>query len=100
MVHATNEVVDPIAGTRKVKLEIEHPGIIWSVIAFDADVLEWDLSSEPPKGYQRHREFKGALSLHVHSAHLFVRLPASVRLATIQTSKKSRATVCPSGRST
>ncbi|PWN50705.1 hypothetical protein IE53DRAFT_386978 [Violaceomyces palustris] len=53
-IEAIDEVVDLAAGTRRVTLEIQHPGIIWSVIAFDADVIEWDLPSEPPKGLRRH----------------------------------------------
>ena len=54
IIHAVDEKIDFEAGTRRVTLEIDHPGIIWSVIAFDADVLEWNLPSEPPRGKQRH----------------------------------------------
>lgn len=53
-IQAINEVIDLEAGTRKITLEIKHPGLIWTVIAFTAEVLEWDLPSPPPKGIQRH----------------------------------------------
>ena len=42
------------AGIRRVTLEIVHPGIIWSVIAFDADIISWSLSDPAPTGPQRH----------------------------------------------
>lgn len=41
--------------TRRVKLEVRHPGLIWTVIAFDAHVLEWNLDERPPDEYARHR---------------------------------------------
>ncbi|KAN0062740.1 hypothetical protein ACQY0O_004935 [Thecaphora frezii] len=53
-VRAVAEEIDFERSTRRVTLEIQHPGIIWSVIAFDADVLEWNLPSAPPSGRQRH----------------------------------------------
>lgn len=53
-VRSHSEEVDINARTRKVTLEIYHPDIIWSVIAFDAEILEWDLPSTPPKGHRRH----------------------------------------------
>ncbi len=53
-VKALDEVLDLEAGTRRLTLQIDHPGLIWSVVAFDADILEWDLPSKPPSGYQRH----------------------------------------------
>ncbi|TRM58647.1 hypothetical protein BD626DRAFT_559974 [Schizophyllum amplum] len=42
------------AGTRSLTLEMYHPGLIWSVIAFDANVLSWSLDNDPPKGRSRH----------------------------------------------
>lgn len=54
MVRATEDEVDLETSTRRVTLTINRPGIIWSVIAFDADILEWDLPSPPPQGMQRH----------------------------------------------
>ena len=72
---AVNDVVDRIAGTRSLKLQIDHPGLIWTgkatfssttsvhvpelttsaaVIAFDAHVLKWNLDDNPPDEYTRH----------------------------------------------
>ncbi|KIK67879.1 hypothetical protein GYMLUDRAFT_36677 [Collybiopsis luxurians FD-317 M1] len=51
---ATNDVLDLAAGTRSLKLVIWHPGLIWTVIAFDAHVLSWSLDSNPPDEYTRH----------------------------------------------
>jgi len=31
-----------------------HPGLIWTVIAFDAHVLAWNLDGNPPNEYTRH----------------------------------------------
>ncbi|KAI4524854.1 hypothetical protein K525DRAFT_235287 [Schizophyllum commune Loenen D] len=45
---------DEKAGTRALTLEMYHPGLIWSVIAFDAEVLSWDLDNDPPAGRTRH----------------------------------------------
>ncbi|KAL1744532.1 hypothetical protein HDZ31DRAFT_82588 [Schizophyllum fasciatum] len=51
---ATRDERDEAAGTRALTLEMYHPGLIWSVIAFDADVLSWSLDNDPPKGRSRH----------------------------------------------
>lgn len=53
-VKAVNEVIDLEARTRSLTLEMNHPGVIWSVVAFDAEILSWNLPSAPPAGYQRH----------------------------------------------
>ncbi|KAL1706111.1 hypothetical protein EV121DRAFT_202026 [Schizophyllum commune] len=45
---------DEAKGTRALTLEMYHPGLIWSVIAFDAEVLSWDLDNDPPAGRTRH----------------------------------------------
>ncbi|KAI0032979.1 hypothetical protein K488DRAFT_48677 [Vararia minispora EC-137] len=54
VVRAKNDVVDAKAGTRSLTLEIVHPDIIWTVIAFDAHVLKWSLDDAPPDEYTRH----------------------------------------------
>lgn len=53
-VKAKNEHLDLDAGTRSLTLEMSHPNVIWSVVAFDAEILSWNLPSSPPEGYQRH----------------------------------------------
>ncbi|KAK7024849.1 peptide hydrolase [Favolaschia claudopus] len=51
---ATNDVVDLAAGTRSFTLQVDHPGLIWTVISFDAHVLKWNLDNNPPAEYARH----------------------------------------------
>ncbi|KAH7891014.1 hypothetical protein F5I97DRAFT_2052216 [Phlebopus sp. FC_14] len=53
-VTALNDSIDEVAGTRHLTLKISHPGIIWTVIAFDAHVLEWTLDNSPPDEFSRH----------------------------------------------
>jgi len=53
-VTAVNDTIDEQTGTRKLTLRIDHPGIIWTVIAFDAHVLEWTLDNNPPNEFARH----------------------------------------------
>ncbi|KAG8933727.1 hypothetical protein FRC01_007444 [Tulasnella sp. 417] len=58
-VTALHDVFNYRSNTRSLTLLIDHPGIIWTAIAFDAHVLEWSLSSPPLEGYQRYH-FKEA----------------------------------------
>ncbi|KAJ7131725.1 hypothetical protein C8R43DRAFT_1024401 [Mycena crocata] len=51
---AINDVTDLVAGTRSFTLKVDHPGLIWTVIAFDAHVLKWNLDNNPPTEYARH----------------------------------------------
>jgi len=53
-IEAVNDTVDALAGTRSLTLQITHPGLIWTVIAFDAYVLQWTLDDAPPNEYMRH----------------------------------------------
>ncbi|PWN18255.1 hypothetical protein BCV69DRAFT_288533 [Microstroma glucosiphilum] len=54
-IRAVDDTIDYTAGTRSFTLTISHPHIIWSVLAFDAEILEWDLPVSPPTGgFQRH----------------------------------------------
>ncbi|KAF8521632.1 hypothetical protein BU17DRAFT_45701 [Hysterangium stoloniferum] len=53
-VTAINNVIDAKAGTRSLTLQIDHPGVIWTVIAFDAHVLKWSLDDNPPPQFARH----------------------------------------------
>jgi len=52
---ALNDVTDYAVGTRSLTLSIYHPGLIWTVVAFDAHVLKWNLDGNPPDEYARHR---------------------------------------------
>lgn len=53
-VSAVNDTLDENKGTRTMTLKIDHPGIMWTVIAFDAHVLEWTLDNSPPEEFARH----------------------------------------------
>jgi len=53
-VRAVNSTVDLEAGTRRLRIEISHPGVIWSTVAFDAQVLQWSLDDSPPSELARH----------------------------------------------
>jgi hypothetical protein len=54
-IRAVDDKIDYSAGIRSFTLTISHPLIIWSVLAFDAEILEWDLPVPPPTGgFQRH----------------------------------------------
>ncbi|EGN96948.1 hypothetical protein SERLA73DRAFT_57990 [Serpula lacrymans var. lacrymans S7.3] len=53
-VTAINHSIDETAGTRTLTLAIDHPGIIWTVVAFDAHVLKWTLDDHPPDEFARH----------------------------------------------
>ncbi|PLW33163.1 hypothetical protein PCANC_11091 [Puccinia coronata f. sp. avenae] len=46
--------LDFINQQRTIVLAIDHPGIIWTVIAFTADVVHWDLPSRAVRGKRRH----------------------------------------------
>lgn len=54
MVSAVNDTFNESKGTRTMTLKIDHPGIMWTVIAFDAHVLEWTLDNSPPEEFARH----------------------------------------------
>lgn len=75
-VTAHNETIDEVAGTRKFTLEIKHPNIIWTVVAFDAYVLEWSIDDSPPDEFARHHIREGSFYGHdTWSADFVVKLP-------------------------
>ncbi|PPQ63101.1 hypothetical protein CVT24_005812 [Panaeolus cyanescens] len=43
-----------LPGTRNMTITVTHPGLIWTVIAFDAHVLQWSLDDNPPNEHARH----------------------------------------------
>lgn len=76
---ATEDEIDWEAGTRRVTIRLKRPDLIWSVMAFEADVLEWDLPSPPPQGMQRHHLKEVARhGLDEWSVRLLLRLPEDV----------------------
>lgn len=48
------EALSAANGTREVRMRLEHPGLAWSTLSFDAEVLAWDFPAPPPAGLQRH----------------------------------------------
>ncbi|KAF8325029.1 hypothetical protein F5887DRAFT_1065471 [Amanita rubescens] len=46
---AENDVVDVESGTRSLTVKVYHPGLIWTVIVFDAHVLKWTLDGNPAR---------------------------------------------------
>ncbi|GAA5957518.1 hypothetical protein JCM3765_001166 [Sporobolomyces pararoseus] len=46
--------LDVVNMRRSLDLVLEHPGVIWPVIAFEADVVSWDLPKSPERGLIRH----------------------------------------------
>ncbi|KAI0311021.1 hypothetical protein OF83DRAFT_1152851 [Amylostereum chailletii] len=76
-VQAVNDRVDTAAGTRSLTLKIVHPGVIWTVIAFDAHVLKWTLDDAPPDEHTRHHIKEASFyGTDVWSVDLVVKLPA------------------------
>ncbi|SCZ90186.1 BZ3500_MvSof-1268-A1-R1_Chr1-3g01827 [Microbotryum saponariae] len=53
-VKAIRSSLNSISRTRSLEIEMLHPGLIWPVIAFDADVVSWDLPEPPARGVIRH----------------------------------------------
>ncbi|KAI0091617.1 hypothetical protein BDY19DRAFT_983891 [Irpex rosettiformis] len=77
-VEAVNDNIDAEAGTRKLTLQVNHPGIIWTTVAFDAHVLEWTLDKNPPAEYARHHIKEGSFYGHdVWTVDLLIKLPPS-----------------------
>lgn len=66
-------------GSREIALQIdcEHPGLIWTVMSFDADIVSWDLPM-PDSGPQRHHIKQVAThGNHAHSLTLTLRTAAA-----------------------
>ncbi|KAI0078731.1 hypothetical protein K474DRAFT_1593590 [Panus rudis PR-1116 ss-1] len=73
---AVNDTIDAAAGTRSFTLVVKHTGIIWTVIAFDAHVLQWSLDNNPPKEHARHHIKEGSFYGHdIWTADFTIKLP-------------------------
>lgn len=51
---ATRSVLNAVKQTRSLEIIMDHPGLIWTVISFSADVISWDLPEEAERGVIRH----------------------------------------------
>ncbi|TFY54790.1 hypothetical protein EVG20_g9564, partial [Dentipellis fragilis] len=75
-VSAVNDMVDLKAGTRSLTLKVTHPGVIWTVIAFDAHVLKWTLDDSPPDEHTRHFIKEGSYyGVETWTVDLVVKIP-------------------------
>ncbi|OCH96275.1 hypothetical protein OBBRIDRAFT_809204 [Obba rivulosa] len=75
-VSAANDTIDWAAGTRSLTLVVEHPGVIWTTIAFDAHVLKWTLDRNPPDGFARHHVKEASFYGHDRwSMDVVIKLP-------------------------
>ncbi|GBE89509.1 Putative endoplasmic reticulum metallopeptidase [Sparassis crispa] len=73
---AANDTIDAAAGTRSLTLVINHPGIIWTAIVFDAHVLKWNLDDNPPDEYARHHIKEASFYGHdTWTVDLVIKLP-------------------------
>jgi hypothetical protein len=78
-VSAVNEVIDEVAGTRSFTLQVDHPGLLWTAIAFDAHVLEWSLDDNPPTEHTRHHIKQASFyGTNRWSVDLVLKLPEAV----------------------
>ncbi|BGP12418.1 hypothetical protein JCM10213v2_000334 [Rhodosporidiobolus nylandii] len=51
---ATRDQLNSVTRTRSLDLILDHPGIIWPVLGFTADVVSWDLPEPAERGQVRH----------------------------------------------
>ncbi|GJJ11709.1 hypothetical protein Clacol_005946 [Clathrus columnatus] len=79
-VSALNDTTDLSAGTRSLTLRIDHPGVIWTVIAFDAHVLAWNLDDNPPDHFVRHHIKEASFyGTDVWYLDLILKIPSQLR---------------------
>jgi hypothetical protein len=41
-------------GVRRLKFKFDFTGLVWPVLAFEAEVVDWSFNFPPPKGLKRH----------------------------------------------
>jgi len=78
VISAENNMINQEAGTRTFTLKIYHPGVIWTVVAFDAHVLKWTLDDSPPDEFARHHIKEASFyGQDTWTIDLTVKLPSS-----------------------
>lgn len=76
VVEATEHTENLLPGTRNITVTVSHPGLIWTVIAFDAHVLKWSLDDNPPDEYVRHHIKEGSFYGHdTYSFDMVIKVP-------------------------
>ncbi|OBZ74192.1 putative endoplasmic reticulum metallopeptidase 1 [Grifola frondosa] len=84
-VFATNDTIDLAARTRGLTLVVNHPGIIWTAVAFDAHVLKWTLDNSPPDEFARHHIKEASFYGHdTWTVDLLIKLPESETAASLK----------------
>ncbi|EAU90683.2 hypothetical protein CC1G_03952 [Coprinopsis cinerea okayama7 len=74
-ISAVDDTTDFVHGTRSLSVKIEHPGLIWTAIAFDAHVLSWSLDQNPPNEFARHHVKEASFyGTDVYELQLTIRL--------------------------
>jgi hypothetical protein len=68
-VTAESERTENADGTTHIKVRIDHPHLVWPVLAFEAEITEWAFGLPPPVGRKRHH-IKSATSVHEHTIDL------------------------------
>jgi len=76
VITSINHDTNSIPGTRNITVQVSHPQLIWTVIAFDAHVLKWSLDDNPPDEYARHHIKEGSFyGTDTYSFDMIVKLP-------------------------
>jgi hypothetical protein len=57
---------DKSSDVRKVTIRVDHEGLIWPVLAFDAEIVGWPFNADVPRGHRRHH-LKGVSELGYES---------------------------------
>ncbi|THH08417.1 hypothetical protein EW146_g8997 [Bondarzewia mesenterica] len=92
LVEAVNDFIDEQARTRSLTLKISHPGVIWTVIAFDAHVLQWTLDDAPPDEYTRHHIREASFyGVDTWNVDLVIKIPDALSTAAEDGDARSRA---------
>lgn len=78
-IKAIHDSVDESAGTRTLTLEMTHPGLIWTAIAFDAHVLSWSLDENPPPEHTRHVVKEASFyGMDTYTIDMVIKLPGTL----------------------
>ncbi|KAG8993048.1 hypothetical protein FRB94_011080 [Tulasnella sp. JGI-2019a] len=78
-VTARNNVFNHRTNQRSLTLVIDHPGVIWTTIAFDAHILKWSIDSAPEPYHTRHHIKEASFyGVNQWTLDLLIQLPAEL----------------------
>ncbi|ORY69282.1 hypothetical protein BCR35DRAFT_319080 [Leucosporidium creatinivorum] len=90
-VRATRDVLNSIKRTRSLDIELKHPGLIWPVIAFNGDVVSWDLPQPPERGDIRHHvKSVGGYGVNLFTLSLTLELSPLAFEAAVRESQRAK----------